>query len=132
MKYTKYFRRSILCERKKSKAQNCKALSKIYSSENITSVDEAAFAYCSSLKEITFGKNLKSVGSNAFIGCKKLARVNLKSTKTTPTFGKKAFSGTADGIKFVADKKIAKKVKTNLKNTKTKNAKVYSVSYSKV
>lgn len=112
--------------------KNCKALTEIYSSENIVTIEDAAFAYCSSLKEITFGKNLKSVGSKAFIGCKKLARVNLKSTKTVPTFGKKAFSSTADGIKFVADKKIAKKVKTNLKNTAVKNARVYSVSYSKV
>ena len=112
--------------------KNCKALTKIYSSENIIAIEKAAFAYCSSLKEFTFGKNLKTVASMAFIGCKNLARVNFKSTETAPIFGKKAFSGTADGIKFVADKKIAKKVKTNLKNTKTKNAKVYSVSYSKV
>lgn len=112
--------------------KKCTSLTKVYSSENIVEIGTAAFSYCKSLKEITLGKNLKNVGEKAFFGCTTLAKVNLKSTKTVPTFGKKAFSGTADGIKFVADKKIAKKVKTNLKNTKTKNAKVYSVSYSKV
>ena len=112
--------------------KNCKALTKIYSSENIVEIGTAAFAYCKSLKEITLGKNLKNVGEKAFFGCTTLAKVNLKSTKTVPAFGKKAFSGTADGIKFVADKAIAKKVKANLKNTATKNAKVYSVSYSKI
>ena len=112
--------------------KNCTSLTKVYGSENIVEIGDAAFSYCKSLKEITFGKNLKTVGEKAFLGCSKLARVNLESTKTAPTFGRKAFSATADGIKFVADKAIAKKVKTNLKNTATKNAKVYSVSYSKV
>jgi len=112
--------------------KNCKSLTKVYGSENIVEIGDAAFSYCKSLKEITLGKNLKTVGEKAFLGCTKLARVNLESTKTAPTFGRKAFSATADGIKFVADKAIAKKVKTNLKNTATKNAKVYSVSYSKV
>ena len=112
--------------------KNCTSLTKVYGSENIVEIGDAAFSYCKSLKEITLGKNLKTVGEKAFLGCSKLARVNLESTKTAPTFGRKAFSATADGIKFVADKAIAKKVKTNLKNTATKNAKVYSVSYSKV
>ena len=112
--------------------KNCTSLTKVYGSENIVEIGDAAFSYCKSLKEITLGKNLKTVGEKAFLGCSKLARVNLESTKTAPTFGRKAFSATADGIKFVADKTIAKKVKTNLKNTATKNAKVYSVSYSKV
>ncbi|MBQ5905716.1 MAG: leucine-rich repeat domain-containing protein [Clostridia bacterium] len=112
--------------------KNCTSLTKVYGSENIVEIGDAAFSYCKSLKEITLGKNLKTVGEKAFLGCTKLARVNLESTKTAPTFGRKAFSATADGIKFVADKAIAKKVKTNLKNTATKNAKVYSVSYSKV
>ena len=112
--------------------KNCTSLTKIYGSENIVEIGDAAFSYCKSLKEITLGKNLKTVGEKAFLGCSKLARVNLESTKTAPTFGRKAFSATADGIKFVADKAIAKKVKTNLKNTATKNAKVYSVSYTKV
>ena len=112
--------------------KKCTSLTKVYSSENIVEIGTAAFSYCKSLKEITLGKNLKNVGEKAFFGCTTLAKVNLKSTKTVPAFGKKAFSGTADGIKFVADKSIAKKVKTNLKNTATKNAKVYSVSYTKV
>ena len=112
--------------------KNCTSLTKVYGSENIVEIGDAAFSYCKSLKEITLGKNLKTVGEKAFLGCTKLARVNLESTKAAPTFGRKAFSATADGIKFVADKAIAKKVKTNLKNTATKNAKVYSVSYSKV
>ncbi|MBR2079042.1 MAG: leucine-rich repeat domain-containing protein [Clostridia bacterium] len=112
--------------------KNCTSLTRVYGSENIVEIGDAAFSYCKSLKEITLGKNLKTVGEKAFLGCSKLARVNLESTKTAPTFGRKAFSATADGIKFVADKAIAKKVKTNLKNTATKNAKVYSVSYSKV
>ncbi|MBR2417846.1 MAG: leucine-rich repeat protein [Clostridia bacterium] len=112
--------------------KNCKSLTKVYGSENIVEIGDAAFSYCKSLKEITLGKNLKTVGEKAFLGCIKLVRVNLESTKAAPTFGRKAFSATADGIKFVADKAIAKKVKTNLKNTATKNAKVYSVAYSKI
>ena len=112
--------------------KNCTSLTKVYGSETIVEIGDAAFSYCKSLKEITLGKNLKTVGEKAFLGCSKLARVNLESTKTAPTFGRKAFSATADGINFVADKAIAKKVKTNLKNTAKKNAKVYSVSYSKV
>ncbi len=112
--------------------KNCKSLTKVYGSESIVEIGDAAFSYCKSLKEITLGKNLKTVGEKAFLGCSKLARVNLEGTKTAPTFGRKAFSATADGIKFVADKAIAKKVKTNLKNTATKNAKVYSVAYSKI
>lgn len=112
--------------------KKCTSLTKVYGSENIVEIGDAAFSYCKSLKVITLGKNLKTVGEKAFLGCTKLARVNLESTKAAPTFAKKAFNQTADGIKFVANKAVAKAVKTNLKNTGTKNAKVYSVSYSKI
>lgn len=103
----------------------CPKLAKVTGSESIVSLGDAAFAFCESLKSFTFGKNLKTTGEKVFHGCKKLSKVTILNTKTAPTFGRKAFYSTADGIKFVVpNSTVSKSLKTNLKNTNTKNAKI--------
>lgn len=103
----------------------CPKLAKVTGSESIVSLGDAAFAFCESLKSFTFGKNLKTTGEKVFHGCKKLNKVTILNTKTAPTFGRKAFYSTADGIKFVVpNSTVSKSLKTNLKNTNTKNAKI--------
>lgn len=103
----------------------CPKLAKVTGSESIVSLGDAAFAFCESLKSFTLGKNLKTTGEKVFYGCKKLNKVTILNTKTAPTFGRKAFYSTADGIKFVVpNSTVSKSLKTNLKNTNTKNAKI--------
>ncbi len=103
----------------------CTNLAKVTGSESIVSLGDAAFAFCESLKSFTLGKNLKTTGEKVFHGCKKLSKVTLLHTKTAPTLGRKAFYSTADGIKFVVpNSTVSKSLKTNLKNTHTKNAKI--------
>lgn len=103
----------------------CPKLAKVTGSESIVSLGDAAFAFCESLKSFTLGKNLKTTGEKVFHGCKKLSKVTILNTKTAPTFGRKAFYSTADGIKFVVpNSTVSKSLKTNLKNTNTKNAKI--------
>lgn len=103
----------------------CPKLAKVTGSESIVSLGDAAFAFCESLKSFTIGKNLKTTGEKVFHGCKKLNKVTILNTKTAPTFGRKAFYSTADGIKFVVpNSTVSKSLKTNLKNTNTKNAKI--------
>ena len=77
------------------------------------------------LTRIVIAKNCK-LEMDAFKGCKRLDKVTINSTKSAPKVTKGAFKSTKSGIKFVVkNKKVAKQLKKNLKNSGVKKAKIY-------
>lgn len=120
---------------------NCTALKTVENSGRITEVYPKAFGNCKSLESIEFSR-IKKISKDAFKGCSKLKSVTFNSTKSVPGYsynyntkksnGKFAvgtFSGTPNGISFcVKNVTVAKKLKTALKGSGVKNAKIYNIS----
>lgn len=111
---------------------NCKNLKTICNSEKITKINEKAFTGCKNLKKINLGKTTK-IGKNAFYNCPKLKTVTILNDETAPKIQKNAFKKTSSDIKFITcSKAVAKKLKTNLKNSGAKKFKVCYVKYVNV
>ncbi|MGN1195085.1 MAG: leucine-rich repeat domain-containing protein [Acutalibacteraceae bacterium] len=108
--------------------KNCTKLNTITNSERIGNILEAGFANCKSLKTLKLSSKTSYIESKAFYGCSKLASVTYTGTKAAPDIrGKKAFYGTPDGIKFIVkNTTVAKSLKTELKGSGVKNAKIYT------
>ncbi|MGN1418395.1 MAG: leucine-rich repeat domain-containing protein [Acutalibacteraceae bacterium] len=120
---------------------NCSKLKSIVNAGRIDYIGEAAFANCTSLESIKFSSKIKIISSKAFYGCKKLSSVTFTdkenvagaSYKKPNSFDAKTFTGTPDGIKFyVKNTTVAKKLKTALKDSGVKNAKIYISSSGKL
>lgn len=119
----------------------CTALKNVENPGLITVVGEEAFLNCKRLENIKFSSRIKAIAKNAFMGCSRLKSVTFKDTKNIPgsynydtikfTKGFEAgtFSGTPSGIKFyVKNATVAKKLKTALKGSGVKKAKIYRLS----
>ena len=90
-------------------------------------IEDKAFYNCQSLKSVSIPVNTKAISHKAFDKCKSLSKVTFKNTKKAPYIGKNAFKNTKKGIKFVVkNKKVAKQLKKELKNKKSRvrNAKI--------
>ena len=119
----------------------CTALKNVENPGLITVVGEEVFLNCKRLESIKFSSRIKAISKNAFKGCSRLKSVTFKDTKNIPgsynydtikfTKGFEAgtFSGTPSGIKFyVKNATVAKKLKTALKGSGVKKAKIYRLS----
>ena len=120
----------------------CKSLKTIENTGTITNVYTGAFKNCKKLESIKFSSRIKRITNKAFQGCSKLKSVTLKDTKNVPgdnysprtkkgteKFAKATFSGTPSNMKFfVKNATVAKKLKTALKGSGVKNARIYSIS----
>ena len=121
---------------------NCTALKTVENSGRITEVYSKAFRNCKSLESIKFSSRIRKISKDAFKGCSKLKSVTFKDTKNVPgssynynteksngKFEAGTFSGTPSGIKFyVKNATVAKKLKTALKGSGVKKAKIYRLS----
>ena len=126
--------------------------------KTVKSIGYASFFNQKNLKNIKFNKKIKSIKKLAFSGlkiksfsipntvtkidnfafnnCKKLSSVVLKNKKKAPKISERTFAGTKSGIKFyVKNKRVAKSLKKNLKDSGVKNAKIYigkTLVYSRI
>ena len=120
----------------------CKSLKTVENTGTITKILKEAFKNCKKLEGIKLSSRIKVIGIKAFQGCSKLKSVTLKDTKNIPgdsynyrtnkssgKFAKATFSGTPSNMKFfVKNATVAKKLKTALKGSGVKNARIYSIS----
>ncbi|MGN1418216.1 MAG: leucine-rich repeat domain-containing protein [Acutalibacteraceae bacterium] len=108
--------------------KSCTKLNTIVNSGRISNISEAAFAYCKSLSSIRLSSKINVIESKAFLGCSNLTSITFTGTKSAPDIkGKKVFYDTPDGIKFIVkNTTVAKSLKTELKNSGVKNAKIYT------
>ncbi len=124
----------------------CSSLKKVIFKGEITQIYDNAFNKCKKLKSIVIPNSTKLIGESAFSNsalskvempsgihltsyvfsnCKKLKTVVLNGNKK-PNFVDSNFANTKKGIKFyVKNKKVAKSLKKQLKNSGAKNPKIY-------
>lgn len=106
--------------------ENCANLKKIKLSENIKNIYAYTFGYCSKLKKIVIPSKVKCIAEEAFSGCSSLSKVVIKNSKSVPVIENEAFSSTTSNMKFcVKNKVVANKLKTKLKKSGVKKAKIY-------
>lgn len=108
--------------------ENCKNLKSVKILSKNISIQSEAFAGCRKLTKITMD-GAKKIETEAFRGCRKLSKVKIGNKKKAPKIEKgqfaKPFEGTKKGIKFyVKNKKVAKSLKKQLKDSGVKNAKI--------
>ena len=120
----------------------CTALKTVENSGMITEIYPGAFKNCKSLETIKFSSRIKRICRKAFSGCSNLKSITFKDTKNVPgykynsktnksngKFDKETFSGTPSNMKFfVKNATVAKKLKTALKGSGVKSARIYSIS----
>ena len=105
---------------------NCKMLSRVNINSSNVNIHFNAFSNCKKLRNVTIN-GVKRISSSTFENCKKLSKVTIKNKKKAPKIAKNSFKNTKKGIKFVVkNKKVAKQLKKQLKNkkSKVKNAKI--------
>ncbi len=121
---------------------DCKSLKTVENSGKIIEIGAGAFKNCKSLESIKFSSLIRVISKKTFQGCSKLKSVTFKNTKNIPgdnysprikksteKFAKATFSGTPSNMKFfVKNATVAKKLKTALKGSGVKNARIYSIS----
>lgn len=106
--------------------QNCRKLKSVTLSSNTKYIGFMAFADCVSLKELEIPKNVEWFGLQSFINCKNLSKIIINSTKKAPVMDNTVFSKEKSAIKFYTkNKKVAKQLKNNLKNSDVKKAQIY-------
>ncbi|MGN1418396.1 MAG: leucine-rich repeat domain-containing protein [Acutalibacteraceae bacterium] len=112
--------------------KKCVYLRTVANSENIDYIGAEAFMGCKRLKNITLSPTVYYIEDKAFYGCKSLTAVFLKkyywATDYLPCIDADAFGNTSDGIKFMFDndrKDFADQLKTNLKGSGVKNARIF-------
>ncbi len=69
---------------------NCRAVTKITMSDDVTSIGANAFYYCTKLTGISWPSKLQTVGNSAFYFCNALTDLDLSGTQLT-SIGTKAF-----------------------------------------
>ena len=119
---------------------NCTSLKTVENSGRISGIRASAFKNCKSLESIKFSSKIKYIEKMAFKGCSKLKSVTFKDTKSVPvntyaknsirtSFDKGTFAGTPNSMKFfVKNATVAKKLRTALKGSGVRNARIYTIS----
>ena len=91
----------------------------------IKKIKNQVFKNNTSIRKITLPKGLKTVSYWTFRDCKNLSQVTIKNTKKSPKFYTECFKNTKKGLKFVVkNKKVAKSLKKQLKDSGVRNAKI--------
>lgn len=93
-----------------------------------SSVEKIGFAAFDStnLTTIKIPQKVIKICNQAFNNCRRLQKVTIESKTKAPKISRNAFLGAKSGIKFYTkNKKVAKQLKNNLKNSGVKKAQIY-------
>ena len=110
--------------------RDCKNLTAVNNTDNITKIYGGAFRDCASLKSFTISDKTTMIGKNAFYGCKNLKTVTVNSEKKAPKLYANAFAKTNSALTFTAkNATTAKSWKSALTKSGLKTAKVGYMHY---
>ena len=110
--------------------RDCKNLTTVNNTENITKIYGGAFRDCTSLESFTISEKTTMIGKNAFYGCTNLKNVTVNSKTKAPKLYSGAFGKTNSALTFTAKNATsAKNWKTALTKSGLKNAKVGYMQY---
>ena len=77
---------------------DCKSLTSITITDNVTSIGKSAFVACTSLSSVTIPKGVTSIGDNAFYGCTSLKKIIVENQNSSYL--------SEDGVLFNKDKTV--------------------------
>ena len=98
---------------------------RVISYKDIYQIETKAVYNCPKLQSVIFSSNIENIDTKAFIKCNNLSKVIFKNVKKLPYIDENAFKNTKKGIKFVVkNKKIAKQLKKQLKESGVRNARI--------